>query len=76
MDNIQLVVVDENTLGYIDPASPTMVSVLHCSGIKSGSSGGHHNSPFALLPYFKVRPATRQDFDDFNVSPVGYFQTN
>jgi hypothetical protein len=75
MDDITLVVVDENTLGYIDPASPTMVGVLHCSGLKSGSSGGH-SSPFALLPYHKVRPATRQDFDDFNVSPVGYFHTN
>jgi len=71
--DIQLVVVDENTLGYIDPISPTYVSVLHCSGLRSGSSGGHHNSPFALLPYFKVRPATLQDFIDFNVSPVGYF---
>lgn len=73
---IQPVVVDENTLGYIDTDSPTYVSVLHCSGLRAGSSGGHHNSPFALLPYFKVRPATPQDFIDFNVSSYGYFQTN
>lgn len=72
-NNIQLVVVDENTLGYIDPASPTYVSVLHCSGLRSGSSGGHFNSPFGLLPNYKVRPATRQDFIDFNVSSKGYF---
>jgi hypothetical protein len=73
---IQYVVVDENTLGYIDPASPTMVGVLLCSGLKSGSSGGHHNSPFALLPYYKVRPATQQDFDNFNVSSIGHFPVN
>jgi hypothetical protein len=61
------VVKDENTLGYIDPATPTVM------GVMSGCIlyGGHDpkNGQVAIVPgHTSLRPATAADFDFYRVS--------
>lgn len=60
MGKIKFVVVDENVLGFINPAYPEYVEVLHApiDTIKGRLFWYGH----------KLRPATRQDFVDYNVS--------
>jgi len=66
----KLVVVNENTLGYIIPELPDTISILHASILKGSvmvnNTGGYpinNNS---------IRLATEKDFEDYRVSFEGY----
>ncbi len=69
-DRIKLVVIDEHTLGYINPERPDYAGVLHTSILRG--------SPFSYwasciyIKNSKVRLASLKDFDDYRVSMVGY----
>lgn len=67
---IRLVVVNEHTLGYIDPMFPRLLNILHASVLKgspySNLSGSIH------LSHEKVRLASEKDFADFRVLFDGY----
>lgn len=70
---IRFVVVDENTLGYVNPACPHEIGVLRASVLRGAAPGDPDpgTKPFPIDPS-RVRPATRADFDSFRVSPTGY----
>lgn len=63
---IQLVVMDEHTLGYIDPISPNYMGVFHGSVLKGSPYGGVHGPVF--ITGEKIRLATKKDFEDFRVA--------
>lgn len=64
-------VYEEHTLGYIDSRQPNVLGILRASILR-----GSPLSPFSgftiLPPNPKLRPATREDFDAFNVSTLGH----
>jgi hypothetical protein len=71
LDNrIKLVVVNEHTLGYIDPRTPNTFNILHASVLK-GSSYQNLSAP-SIPKNGKIRLATPKDFDDFRVDFTGY----
>ena len=73
---IKLVVVNEHTLGYIQPELPNYVGVLHASILKGSPILG---SPLSSMESILinnshvVRLASKKDFDDFNHASNGYF---
>lgn len=70
---IKLVVVNENTLGYIEPQSPTLLSVFRAYNTTSPSSRFNEHSGSQLLwDTDVVRLASQKDFDYFRVSMEGY----
>ena len=71
MEKIKLVVVNENTLGYIDPRTPNNLSILRALGTK-GSRFNNHSGPAALFEYDTVRLASEKDFDNIGVCFEGY----
>jgi hypothetical protein len=74
MEKIKLVVVNENTLGYILPEFPKQVSVLHASVLR-GAYFGSIGNPIPIGEKWcnhSVRLATEQDFNDYRVSIEGY----
>jgi len=62
----QYVVMNEHTLGYIQPQLPKLMGVLHGSVLR-GSPHDWRNGPVWLADSAKLRPATRQDFADYCV---------
>lgn len=70
-EKTKLVVIDEHTLGYIEPGSD-YAGVLHASVLR----GSHLQTPVLIksngVKYHKVRLASKKDFDDFRVSFDGY----
>ena len=69
------VVVNENTLGYIQPERPSWFNVLHGSVFKGGRNW--KNGAVPLSPNDQVRPATLEDFDEYRViSPPGFGEGN
>lgn len=71
-NDVQYVVKDEHTLGYIYDAQPSWMGILAGSVLKGGhdSLGG----PVHILAgYDKLRPATEQDFREFRVVPPSGF---
>ena len=69
----KLVVIDENTLAYICPATPRNFTVLRAL-ITKGSRWANYNDTvnFSLPANTTMRPATAQDFNYFRVSFEGY----
>lgn len=63
-------VMNENTLGYINPIQPDAFCILHGSVLK----GGHNwkNGPVTVSPLDVLRPATLSDFDEYRVRPEGH----
>jgi len=70
----KLVVVNENTLGYILPELPNYISILHTS-ILRGSSISGRDSIF-INSGDRVRLATKEDFDLYRVDFTGYDNPN
>lgn len=71
MDDYRLVVVNENTLGYIQDETPDYLCILHAS-ILRGSRFQNLNGPMSLSKKDVIRDATLKDFDNFNVSSKYY----
>jgi len=59
------VVLNENTLGYIQDEQPNMMGVL----ASNVTRGGHLpiNGPVAISPSANLRAATAKDFDTYRV---------
>lgn len=70
---VKYTVVNENTLCY--DHGVTLVGIPYV-GVLAGSiiKGGRHwsDGPILINPSDKVRPATLEDFNTFNVSPKGH----
>lgn len=71
MQKIKLIVVNENTLGYIDPQSHAMYSILHASILK-GATFELNPGPKPINTTTEIRLASETDFDDFRVSFKGF----
>lgn len=71
MDRIKLVVVNENTLGYIIPEIPNQYSILHAS-ILRGAIFEVNPSSKLINKSDKIRLASREDFEDYDVYFKGY----
>lgn len=69
-DKIKIVVGDEVALGYIDPRSPNMVSILNSLGTKTAISS--NNGPVHKSRFNKIRLAKSSDFEKFRVLETGY----
>lgn len=73
-NRIKLVVIDEHTLGYINPDAPTQAYPLQVSILKGGTPSypfGGAGQPIYLEDK-KVRLASERDFDEYRVSFEGY----
>lgn len=74
MDNetkIKLVVINENTLGYITPEQPYNYSTLHAS-ILRGAIFELHPGPKLINKSDNIRLASEKDFEDYRYSFEGY----
>ncbi len=60
---IKLVVLNENTLGYIQPELPNYVQHLHASVLR----GAYQSSPSLIGSTDKVRLASENDFSEYRV---------
>ncbi len=68
MSKIKIVVVNENTLGYIIPEKPNNFNVLSASTLR-----GSNMSDFGTYPLPKnTRLATSKDFETYRVFENGY----
>lgn len=67
MERVRLVVVDENTLGYVIPGTLN-VGILHTSILR----GSYFNAWGIIGAYNFARLATKQDFEDYRVSFKGF----
>lgn len=74
-DRIKLVVYKEHTLGYIDPALPNSVQILHSSPLK-GSPRITSGDSFHINDKNEIRLANEKDFDAFGVSFDGFRNDN
>lgn len=76
---VKFVVIEGHTLGYVGQDSPDSASILHASLIrrklqgkaKGASPYNPHGGPISIVGK-DVKMASKQDFDDFNVSYLGY----
>lgn len=70
MSKTRFVVVEDHTLGYIDPRMPDVIQKLAQSVLRGATFGAEYDN--IHKPWPPHRPATRSDFDIFRVSPEGY----
>lgn len=69
---IKLVVGDGHTLGYINPITPCSVSVLKADTNKGATYTTNISYNLHITQFKKIRLASAKDFDNFNVSFVGF----
>jgi len=74
-NKIKLVVVNENTLGYIDPRQPDTYGILHAS-IFRGATFELYPTPKHISSLDKIRLASKKDFADYRCSFVGYAESD
>lgn len=67
---IQFVVVNEHTLGVINPQRPNVIEKLAHSIIRGATYGSEHDT--IHQPWPQMRPAKIADFDTFRVCKTGY----
>lgn len=66
------VVIDGNMLCYTFPTMPSTLGILASSVIKGANVDRLQTEYPTPSDKSRIRPATRQDFTDFRVSPNGY----
>lgn len=67
-------VMNENTLGYVQPQQPDVFGILHGSVRKGGLPD--HNGFVHILPGSdKLRLATLEDFKEYGVHPGGFLKS-
>ena len=71
MNKIKLIVINNHTLGYIDPLTPMNYSTLHSSILK-GAIFNLHPSSKHINKTDNIRLASESDFNDFRVSFDGF----
>lgn len=71
MEKIRLVVYDDCVLGYVIPEIPNSIQILHSSVLR-GSCNSNEQGSIPLTPLKTLRTATEKDFNEFNVSFIGY----
>ena len=64
-EKVKLVVVNENTLGYISESMPNYLSIFQASTLK-GSRFGNLNGSYLLTSKDFVRLANEVDFNEYN----------
>ena len=70
-EKIQLVVMNEHTLGYIFPEQPQSLHILHSSVLR-GSTLPNDGQSVTIGSGDDIRLASEQDFNDFGVMMNGY----
>jgi hypothetical protein len=75
-EKTKLVVVDENILGYINPWDKNSVQVLKANIKKGATYTTNTVYSLPLSSKSKIRLASKEDFDEFNVSFEGYKTDN
>lgn len=69
------VVMNENTLGYLIPTTSEFKYMgVHHGSVLKGSTHDWRNGPVLISPSDKIRPATPEDFEAYNVSMKGFFE--
>ncbi len=71
-NRVKLVVVNEHTLGYINPIVPRTYSILHASILKGAAINDRLPSAKNINKSDNIRLASEKDFDDFKVSFKGF----
>ena len=69
MEKIKLVVINENTLGYINPERPAIAGVLRASVLHGSNES---DGDITCVSGKDVRLASESDFDKFRVCFTGY----
>jgi hypothetical protein len=64
------IVVNENTLAYVDESHPLLAGVLASSVIRGGCNPV--DGPVHISPLDQVRTATLNDFDSYRVDARGH----
>lgn len=73
-EKARLVVLNEHTLGIINPAFPDTVNHLHASVLK-GATNTAPGASSLIGPSDTVRLASAADFDNFRVRMDGYLRS-
>ncbi len=77
-ESVEYIVVNENTLGYVDfryPDASLSVGVLRGNVFKGGPDP--KNGPIVVLPQVnRVRPATLEDFESYRISVPSSFKAD
>lgn len=71
MEKIKLVVINENTLGYIKPNQTDRYYVIHASILKGATFEMYPNDKL-IHKSDKIRLANQKDFADYRVSMKGF----
>jgi hypothetical protein len=73
MDQRKLIVIDEHTLGCVNPAQPNYAQILGASIIRGALEiHGLKLIQFDGVQFGTQRPATPADFETFRVHPAGF----
>jgi hypothetical protein len=68
----QYLVLDEHTLGYIDPRQPHVFGILHASVLRGSTFDRLAGFTLVQPGIHNLRPATLEDFEAFRVSSAGH----
>lgn len=75
MASTKLVVVNENTLGYIEPEFPKILNILRAM-VTKGATFRIFDEPIPIMESDVIRLASEKDFEEYRVSFDGYKNCN